>query len=201
MTTTSIATWGSPNSFVQSSDFAVAVHSRYQRSDLTLPPHQNRSSFHEAPNTALHHIKSKLFPHPTIHFQVVLEDNYGDGWVDALPDRANTWALTQALSSEDIASPVADGTLPDRHLSGTTQLCLEDGLYTFSTTADAAWSEESSWTVCGVTGGAGGALDFEVKIWFRFSGMAVGCGSGLWLVAVRGCGGSRSEVVIGCRLT
>ncbi|CAM9857841.1 unnamed protein product, partial [Scytosiphon promiscuus] len=97
-----------------------------------------------------------------VSLTILLEDDYGDGWVDALPDRANTWALTQALSASELASPVADGTLPDRHYSGAYQLCLEDGLYTFSTTADAAWSEESSWTVCGVTGGAGGALEFEI---------------------------------------
>ncbi|CAN0441039.1 unnamed protein product, partial [Hapterophycus canaliculatus] len=97
---------------------------------------------------------------------IVLEDSYGDGWIGGLPDRANTWAVTQALSSADLASPVANGTLPERHYAGNTRLCLEDGLYTFSTTADAAWSEESSWTVCGVTGGAGGSLEFEVRLGF-----------------------------------
>lgn len=49
------------------------------------------------------------------HHQV-LHRGYGDVWICALPDRANTWTVTEAgLSDADLASPVAEGTLPDFH--------------------------------------------------------------------------------------
>lgn len=95
--------------------------------------------------------------------QVVAKDSYGDGWTGALPDRANTWAVTESLSADQLASPVADGTLPGHHISATTTLCLEDGLYGFESTAYTAWSDEATWDVCGVEGGAGGSIEFEVR--------------------------------------
>ena len=95
--------------------------------------------------------------------QVVARDSYGDGWTGALPGRMNTWAITESLSPDDLASPVADGTLPDHHYYSTTTLCLQDGLYAFQSTADTAWSSEATWELCDVTGGAGGSMDFEVR--------------------------------------
>ncbi|CAN0318289.1 unnamed protein product [Ectocarpus sp. 13 AM-2016] len=93
-----------------------------------------------------------------------MTDEYGDGWVGGLPDRSNTWTLTDASSS----SVVAEGTLHDWHFSGMTELCLEDGDYSFETTADTAWSSDSAWNVCEVDGGMGGSLEFEVR-WMRYS--------------------------------
>ncbi|CAB1113376.1 unnamed protein product [Ectocarpus sp. CCAP 1310/34] len=90
---------------------------------------------------------------------ITTTDEYGDGWVGGLPDRSNTWTLTDASSS----SVVAEGTLHDWHFSGMTKLCLQDGDYSFETTADAAWSSESAWNVCEVDGGMGGSLDFEMS--------------------------------------
>lgn len=97
------------------------------------------------------------------NYQVIVEDEYGDGWTGALPDRANTWSIAETLSDGGQPSVAAEGTLAANHLRGATPLCLQDGPYTFSSTADAAWSEESTWTLCGVTGGAGGSLEFEVR--------------------------------------
>ncbi|CAN0313510.1 unnamed protein product [Ectocarpus sp. 12 AP-2014] len=90
---------------------------------------------------------------------ITMTDEYGDGWVGGLPDRSNTWTLTDASSS----SVVAEGTLHDWHFSGITELCLEDGDYSFETTADTAWSSDSAWNVCEVDGGMGGSLEFEMS--------------------------------------
>lgn len=87
------------------------------------------------------------------------EDEYGDGWIGGLPGRFSTWAISPEA---DPTSVVATGTLPDRHYSGSTSRCLEDGQYTFASTAYAAWSSEASWNVCGVSGGLGGSLKFQV---------------------------------------
>lgn len=92
-----------------------------------------------------------------------MEDEYGDGWAGALPGRVDTWSITQALSESDLTSPVGDGLLPSGHYSAVNSLCLEDGYYTFSSTANAAWSSEASWTVCGVQGASGGTLEFEAS--------------------------------------
>ncbi|CAM9167327.1 unnamed protein product, partial [Ectocarpus sp. 8 AP-2014] len=97
---------------------------------------------------------------PSGYSEIVITttDEYGDGWVGGLPDRINTWTLTDASSS----SVVAEGTLHDWHFSGTTKLCLQDGDYSFETTAYTAWSSDSAWNVCEVDGGMGGSLEFEV---------------------------------------
>lgn len=95
--------------------------------------------------------------------QVEAKDAYGDGWTGALPGRTNTWAITESLSPDELASSVANGTLPAHHYSGATTLCLQDGLYAFQATADTTWSSEATWSLCGVTGGAGGSMEFEVR--------------------------------------
>lgn len=92
-----------------------------------------------------------------------MEDEFGDGWAGALPGRVDTWSITQALSASDLTDPVGDGFLPYGHYSGVNTLCLEDGFYTFTSTANSAWSDEASWDVCGVTGGTGGTLEFEAS--------------------------------------
>lgn len=92
-----------------------------------------------------------------------MEDDYGDGWIGALPDRLNTWIITQALSAENFESLVANGTLPDGHYSATTSMCLDHGAYAFGSTSNAAWSSDGKWTVCGVEGGLGGWMEFQVR--------------------------------------
>lgn len=84
------------------------------------------------------------------------EDDYGDGWVGALPDRINTWTVS------DGSDTLISSTLSGGHYSNRTDLCLADGTYTISSTADASWSSEASWALCGGVGAAGGSLDFEV---------------------------------------
>lgn len=102
-----------------------------------------------------------------------MANQYGEGWAGALPDRVNTWSITQALSAEDLDSAVGDGLLPAGHFSGSQTVCLEDGYYSFTSIAHAAWSDEDSWTLCGVEGWAGGTLEFEV-IWRHFASAGVG---------------------------
>lgn len=119
--------------------------------------------------------------------QVVARDSYGDGWTGALPGRMNTWAITESLSPDDLASPVADGTLPDHHYYSTTTLCLQDGLYAFQSTADTAWSSEATWELCDVTGGAGGSMEFEVRGGGSVCCCCCRCRCGVLISSCSGC--------------
>lgn len=88
---------------------------------------------------------------------MVLQDSAGDGWVGALPDRANIWTVSRG------GKVISSGTLAEGHFSNRTRLCLEEGLYTFNSTAYTAWSNETTWAVCDKEGAAGGRMDFQVS--------------------------------------
>lgn len=90
---------------------------------------------------------------------MLLEDESGDGWIGALSGRENQYTMTL---SEDT---IAEGTLAKGLFSQSTKMCLGEGAYTFATTADAAWSSESAWSLseCGTSGGAGGSVEFQVS--------------------------------------
>lgn len=129
---------------------------------------------------------------PDPHEQIVTEDVYGDGWAGALPGRMNSWTVHD---SEGMV--VASSTLAGQHYSNTTELCLTQGSYTFSSTAYTSFSSEDTWSLCGGQGAAGGSLDFQV--WEGCSGVVLRrsrCGG---LLGGQGCragqGGKRDPPV------
>ena len=116
-----------------------------------------------------------------------MEDDFGDGWVGGLPGRSNSWTITQGLMEDNLETQVADGILPDGHHSSTSRVCLENGAYTFESTSIAAWSSESAWTLCGVEGGLGGSMEFQVSTRLLLGGEPFECGSLIYLFP-RACG-------------
>lgn len=100
--------------------------------------------------------------------QIVLTDEYGDGWVGGASGIYNIWTLSEV--GADVA--ITRGTLANNHFSAEVRECLADGKYIFNATANAAFADEIGWQICDVYGKAGKScyrvLAYE-GCWFLFS--------------------------------
>lgn len=86
--------------------------------------------------------------------QIIMMDEFGDGWVGGVDGTYNLWELWSVDATAGTTLETR-GTLADNHESGTTMHCLADGKYIFNTTANAAFAEDIEWGICENFGFAG----------------------------------------------